>query len=91
LSRGARCETPREKADSLDGKYRDFIIPLLQSQNIPYFDPAIYLCSDKICSVIDGNKILMADAWHISAFGGEYLATKGRVKLDELFVNNHLQ
>ena len=79
------CNISRKTANEFDGKYRDFMIPLLRSENVPYFDPFEYLCDDKSCKTADGYKILYADDRHISAFGGEYLARKGGRRLKEIF------
>lgn len=81
------CSLPLETAIEKDGKYRDYLIPKLQSENIKYFDPFPYFCDAVSCKIIDGNKILSADGGHLSIYGGEFLANQGRVELNKIFWN----
>ena len=85
LSHKNQCNLALEQAKKNDGDYREFMIPFLNKQGIPFLDPWPYLCTDRECKVIDGNKILMNDVWHLSAYGGQYLSQAAKKRLDELF------
>lgn len=78
------CNLSREFAARNDGNYREYIIPILAKENIPYFDPFKFFCDEKVCKITDGNKIYSADGFHLSIFGGEYLAATGEKELDDL-------
>jgi peptidoglycan/LPS O-acetylase OafA/YrhL len=79
------CDLPLPKAREFQGRYRDYLLPLLASLGVPYFDPYKYLCNTAFCTVAEHGRILYADEGHLSPFGGEFLAQHGKNELDQLF------
>jgi hypothetical protein len=79
------CNLTIEKALKNDGSYRHYLIPLLLRMEVEYFDPFKYLCEDGFCKVTDGEKIFYADDEHLSYLGGEYIAKKGSLDLQNMF------
>ncbi|MEW6562208.1 MAG: acyltransferase family protein [Pseudomonadota bacterium] len=84
ISDRSRCDLTRALADKNDGLYRSYFIPKLAEEQIPYFDPFLYMCDTMRCRTMDGQRILSVDGGHLSAYGGEYLAEHGRARLHEL-------
>jgi peptidoglycan/LPS O-acetylase OafA/YrhL len=80
------CNLTKDEALANDENYRDYLLPKLRAGNISYFDPFIYFCDNEHCKITDGKKIFFTDLTHLSTFGGEFLANKGKDKLDELFL-----
>jgi peptidoglycan/LPS O-acetylase OafA/YrhL len=78
------CDLTLEMAKNNDGNYREWMTPTISNIAIQYFDPFAYLCDSQKCRVIDGEKILYADVTHMSVFGGQYLANKGKNELLQL-------
>jgi peptidoglycan/LPS O-acetylase OafA/YrhL len=85
LSGRNACDLPLAKALEYQGRYRDYMLPLLTRLNVPWFDPYKYLCNTAFCTVAENGKILYADEGHLSTFGGEFLARHGKNDLDQLF------
>ena len=79
------CNLAIETARSNDRNYRESLLPLLTKLDIAYFDPFVHFCDDIECRIAVGTKIFSADGGHMSIFGGEYLAAKGKGDLDSLF------
>ncbi|MEZ5454340.1 MAG: acyltransferase family protein [Thiothrix sp.] len=79
-----KCNLPIEVARAYDGTYRDYMIPLLNSLNIQFFDPFKYFCNETECKITDDGQIFSIDGRHLSVFGGEYLEKKARSDLYSL-------
>ncbi len=79
-----RCELPLAVARHYDGVYRERMLPRLHALSIPYFDPFPYLCGESACRVTDGERVLWADRYHLSAYGAQFLAGAARPQLVEV-------
>jgi peptidoglycan/LPS O-acetylase OafA/YrhL len=81
LTDADHCELPLAVARRSEGGYRGGFVARLEGQSIPFFDPFPYLCDATICRITDGSRILSADGYHLSVFGGEFLARSARGEL----------
>lgn len=79
------CDIDIQKARKLDGRYREFMLPLLNSKHVEYFDPFNYLCGEESCAVAKEGRVFYSDSYHLSNFGGEYLADSGAKSLSKIF------
>jgi peptidoglycan/LPS O-acetylase OafA/YrhL len=84
LSDDDHCALPLEVAQGRDGTYRTVFLPRLERLGLAFFDPFPYFCDRAACRVMDGRRILSADGYHLSAYGGEYLARQARDELLEV-------
>jgi peptidoglycan/LPS O-acetylase OafA/YrhL len=71
------CNLTKSKALKNDGDYRSYLVPFLDSVGVRYFDPFKYFCDELECKIIENGKIFSADGFHMSIFGGEFLARVG--------------
>jgi hypothetical protein len=85
LGNSKSCGLAFEKARARDGDYREFLLPLLTAHDAAYFDPFVYLCGSRECRTMHDGKILSIDGWHLSVYGGEYLAEQGHDELALIF------
>ncbi|WDZ96638.1 acyltransferase family protein [Herbaspirillum sp. WKF16] len=84
LSEADFCNLPRAKADAMDHRYRDRLLPILARHDVSVFDPYPYLCDAQGCKVIDGPRILYFDPGHLSEYGGQFLADHASAELRKL-------
>jgi len=85
LGHSKSCGLAVEKARARDGNYREFFLPLLRAYDAAYFDPFVYFCGSRDCRTMHDEKILSIDGWHLSEYGGEYLAEQGHDELALIF------
>lgn len=79
----AKCELPLAQAYGKE-EYRQFFDPTLAELKVEVFDPYVYLCNQAECLLKEGDKIFHTAGEHLSGFGGQYLARKGRARLAAL-------
>lgn len=84
-----KCELPLLQAYGKE-EYRQFFDPTLAKMNVEIFDPYIYMCNATECLLKDGDKIFHTHGEHLSGFGGQFLARKGKTRLDKLLAPSGL-
>lgn len=80
------CFISKQHAKNFDGHYRNLIniLRLTLPGEFDVIDPWSYLCDEVECKIIDGNKILYSDEGHLSIYGGQFIAQKGKSDLLKL-------
>jgi hypothetical protein len=70
----ANCDTRLETALARQSGYKGEVDAILRRFKVLEFDPAVYLCDDKMCSVFGRSEIFYLDDSHLSRSGGNAIA-----------------
>lgn len=79
------CILTDSVARESDGKYREYLLPLLSGRGLAVYDPFVDFCDGAECKIFDGKRLYVADGGHMSIHGGEFLANKASGALNMLF------
>ena len=83
LGKNNICNLSADEARKNDGLYRERLLPYLAERKVAIFDPFKVLCEAGNCKLMEQDRILYNDLYHLSRFGGQFLARSGREQLDQ--------